>query len=222
MITTTDLYKTYQMGNVAVHALNGVSVSIKEGEFVGISGASGSGKSTLLHMIGLLDRPTSGGISISGLDVIALSDQEKTIFRLERLGFVFQEYALVHELDAFENIALPMMARGETDERISDRVSEMLASVGLQERGKHLPKELSGGEQQRVAIARALVNDPDILLADEPCANLDSTNSKAVLDLIREINQESNQTVLMISHEDWHQQYFDRVIRLKDGEVVEE
>ncbi|MCP1714351.1 putative ABC transport system ATP-binding protein [Methanocalculus alkaliphilus] len=221
MIEVTDLTKTYRMGDVLVHALNGVSIKIGEGEFVGIAGASGSGKSTLFHMIGLLDTPTGGSISISGQNVLRLSDYEKTLFRLEWLGFVFQEYALSLELTAYENVILPLMARGIPEDEMESRALTMLEHVGLGPRADHLPKELSGGEQQRVAIARGLVNDPAILLADEPCANLDSKNSKAVLDLIREINQENNQTVLMISHEDWHQQYFDRLIRLSDGKIVE-
>jgi len=209
------------MGEVFVHALNGVSTTIAEGEFIGITGASGSGKSTLLNMIGLLDLPTSGSVTISGEDVLALSDYERTLFRLEWLGYVFQEYALMHDLTAFENVALPMMARGVPDDEIRDRVLHMLDQVGLRARADHLPKELSGGEQQRVAVARGLVNDPEILIADEPCANLDSENSKAVLDLFAEINRERGQTVLMVSHEEWHLPYFDRVIRLSDGKIVE-
>ncbi|MCQ1538362.1 ABC transporter ATP-binding protein [Methanocalculus taiwanensis] len=221
MIEVADLTKTYRMGDVLVHALNGVSVTIAEGEFIGITGASGSGKSTLLHMIGLLDLPTSGSVTISGEDVTSLSEYERTLFRLEWLGYVFQEYALMHDLTAFENVALPMMARGVPEDEIRDRVLHMLDQVGLRARADHLPKELSGGEQQRVAIARGLVNDPGILIADEPCANLDSENSKAVLDLFAEINRERGQTVLMVSHEEWHMPYFDRVIRLKDGKIVE-
>ncbi|WP_370650837.1 ABC transporter ATP-binding protein, partial [Methanocalculus sp.] len=221
MIEVRDLRKTYRMGDVLVHALNGVSVSISEGEFVGITGASGSGKSTLLHMIGLLDLPSGGSVIISGEDVIALSDYERTLFRLDWLGYVFQEYALMHDLTAFENVALPMMARGVTEDEIRGRVLHMLDQVGLRARADHLPKELSGGEQQRVAIARGLVNDPEILIADEPCANLDSENSKAVLDLFAGINRERGQTILMVSHEEWHLPYFDRVIRMKDGKIVE-
>ncbi|MDO9539613.1 MAG: ABC transporter ATP-binding protein [Methanocalculus sp.] len=221
MIEVRDLQKTYRMGDVFVHALNGVSVSISEGEFVGITGASGSGKSTLLHMIGLLDLPSGGSVTISGEDVIALSDYDRTLFRLDWLGYVFQEYALMHDLTAFENVALPMMARGVTEDEIRGRVLHMLDQVGLRARADHLPKELSGGEQQRVAIARGLVNDPEILIADEPCANLDSENSKAVLDLFAGINRERGQTILMVSHEEWHLPYFDRVIRMKDGKIVE-
>jgi ABC-type antimicrobial peptide transport system, ATPase component len=172
-------------------------------------------------MIGLLDLPTSGSVTISGEDVTALPDYQRTLFRLEWLGYVFQEYALMHDLTAFENVALPMMARGVSEDEIRDRVLHMLDQVGLRARADHLPKELSGGEQQRVAVARGLVNDPEILIADEPCANLDSENSKAVLDLFAEINRERGQTVLMVSHEEWHLPYFDRIIRLKDGKIVE-
>ncbi|MCP1662707.1 MAG: ABC transporter ATP-binding protein [Methanocalculus sp. MSAO_Arc1] len=221
MIRVTDLYKTYQMGEVFVHALNGVSLEIGKGEFVGIAGASGSGKSTLLHMIGLLDVPTSGSVEISETDVFKLPDYEKTLFRLEWLGFVFQDYALSSELTAYENVILPLMARGVSDADMEERALHMLDQVGLLDRALHLPKELSGGEQQRVAIARGLVNEPAILLADEPCGNLDTKNSTIILDLIAEINRESRQTVLMISHEDDHQQYCERVITLSDGEIVE-
>jgi putative ABC transport system ATP-binding protein len=209
------------MGDVSVHALNGVNVEIEDGGFVGITGASGSGKSTLLHMIGLPDTPTSGSITISGEDILKLSLYEKTVYRLEWLGFVFQEYALVQELTAYENVALPMMARGCSEIEINRQVRYLLDSVGLLERSDHLPKELSGGEQQRVAIARGLVNEPSILLADEPCANLDSKNSKAVLELFASINRKRGQTILMVSHEEWHLPYFDRVIRLLDGKIVD-
>ncbi|WP_165077009.1 ABC transporter ATP-binding protein [Methanogenium sp. MK-MG] len=210
------------MGTVEVRAINGVSFSVRKGEFVGITGSSGSGKSTLLHMLALLDPPTEGTITIADRDVISLSEAEKGIFRLSRFGFIFQDYALVPELTAEENVSLVAMARGEEAGSYSRRSRKLLGQVGLGERVAHLPSELSGGEQQRVAIARALINTPEILFADEPCANLDSTNSRAVLDLFREINQRMNLTVIMVSHEDWHMEYFDRVIRLRDGKIEED
>ncbi|WP_048149343.1 ABC transporter ATP-binding protein [Methanolacinia paynteri] len=222
MITAAGVRKVYKMGLVEVHALRGIDVDIEKGEFVGIMGSSGSGKSTLLHMLGLLDRPTEGRISISGRNVLEMSDEEKGRFRLSGFGFIFQDYALVPELTALENVILPAMAAGRLHEECIATGESYLGRVGLGERGGHLPSELSGGEQQRVAIARALVNNPSILFADEPCANLDSANSRTVLDLFREINETMDQTVVMVSHEEWHREYFDRIIRLKDGLVAEE
>jgi len=223
MIECAGLEKVYQMGNVGVRALDGVSLSIGRGEFVGIMGASGSGKSTLLHMLGLLDVPTSGEITLDGIDVNTLNDYEKTMFRLYKLGYVFQDYALVPELTVAENVFLPAMLRNDrTDEEYTAATFDVLDRIGLSDRRWHLPKELSGGEQQRVAIARAVVNRPDILFADEPCANLDTENSRMVLDLFEEINREMHQTIVMVSHEDWHKKYFDRIIRLRDGKIVED
>jgi putative ABC transport system ATP-binding protein len=205
---------------VEVRALDGVDVTIERGEFVGVMGASGSGKSTLLHLLGLLDRPTGGTLIIDGVDVTSLSERQRTLFRLNRLGYVFQDYALVPELTAEENIFLPSKVRGMTVKECTRTCRDILSLVGLKERYNFLPGEMSGGEQQRVAIARALVNNPAILLADEPCANLDSRNSVLILDLIRKLNRELKQTVVMVSHEDWHRQYFDRVLYLKDGKIV--
>ncbi|HNQ30103.1 MAG TPA: ABC transporter ATP-binding protein [Methanolinea sp.] len=223
MIECAGLQKIYQMGNVGVRALDGVSLTIGRGEFVGIMGASGSGKSTLLHMLGLLDVPTSGEITLDGIDVNTLNDYEKTMFRLYKLGYVFQDYALVPELTVAENVFLPAMLRSDrTDEEYTTATFDILDRIGLSDRRWHLPKELSGGEQQRVAIARAIVNRPDILFADEPCANLDTENSRRVLDLFEEINREMHQTIVMVSHEDWHKKYFDRIIRLRDGKIVED
>lgn len=223
MITTRDLKKIYQMGSVEVRTLDGVDLDIKKGEFVGIMGPSGSGKSTLLHMLGLLDIPTSGHISLDGIDVSTLDDYQKTMFRLYKLGYVFQDYALVPELTVAENVSLPAMLRSDrNEEEIRDSTTDILERIGLSDRSHHLQKELSGGQQQRVAIARAIVNRPDILFADEPCANLDTENSTMVLDLFEEINQDMQQTIVMVSHEDWHMKYFHRIIRLRDGKIVED
>ncbi len=222
MIIGRDLKRIYGKGPVQVLALNCVSLEIKKGEFVGIMGASGSGKSTLLHMLGLLDRPTSGSISIDGIDVGTLNERERTLFRLRRLGYVFQDYALVPELNARENVYLPSMVRGMTPNECTMVCSEILDLVGLKGRSHHLPGEMSGGEQQRVAIARALVNKPTILLADEPCANLDSQNSRVVLDLFKKLNGDLRQTIIMVSHEEWHKTYFDRIIYMKDGLIEQE
>ena len=220
MIRGTSLLKIYGKGSVEVRALDGVDLEIKKGEFVGVMGASGSGKSTLLHMLGLLDRPSAGTLMIDGVDVTALSERERTLFRLNRLGYVFQDYALVPELTAEENIYLPSKVRGMTVKECTLACRDILSLVGLKERYNFLPGEMSGGEQQRVAIARALVNSPALLLADEPCANLDSRNSILILDLIRKLNHELRQTVVMVSHEDWHRKYFDRVVYLQDGKIV--
>ena len=223
MIETRNLRKIYQMGNVEVRALDGVDITIGKGEFVGIMGPSGSGKSTLLHLLGLLDIPTGGEIALDGIAVNELTDYEKTMFRLYKLGYVFQDYALVPELTVAENIFLPAMLRGDrTEDEFRAATIDILKRIGLSDRSNHLQKELSGGEQQRVAIARAIVNRPDILFADEPCANLDTENSRMVLDLFEEINREMRQTIVMVSHEDWHRKYFHRIIRLRDGKIVED
>ena len=222
MIIAHDLRRYYGRGAVQVRALDGVSLSIRRGEFVGVMGASGSGKSTLLHLLGLLDRPTSGSLTIDGMDVGALTEQERTKFRLQRLGYVFQDYALVPELTARENVYLPSMARGMTPQECTLLCTEILTVVGLGDRINHLPSQLSGGEQQRVAIARALVNRPALLLADEPCANLDTRNSTVILDLFRKLNHDLRQTIVMVSHEEWHKQYFDRIIAMKDGVIEKE
>jgi putative ABC transport system ATP-binding protein len=221
MIEITDLHKIYRMGNVEVRALDGVTLNIEKGEFLGITGASGSGKSTLLHMLGLLDLPTSGRIVIDGLDTSTLTDYEKTMFRLYKLGYVFQDYALVPDLTVMENVSLPAMLRKDrSEERVKRDSFGILQRIGLCDRREHLPRELSGGQQQRVSVARAMVNKPEILFADEPCANLDSENSRMVLDLFDEINEEMHQTIVMVSHEDWHKEYFHRIVRLKDGKVI--
>lgn len=217
MIRVKDLKRTYVVGKVKVHALRGVSFEVEKGDFLAIMGPSGSGKSTLLHQLGLLDTPTSGEIMIAGIDVISLSEHERTIFRLNQLGYVFQEYAILPELTALENVYLPSMMMGKKREHYLKSSTDILETVGLGDRLHHLPRELSGGEQQRVAVARALVNKPKILFADEPCANLDTESSRQILELFRKLNEELGQTIVMVSHEEWHKKYVDRVIYLKDG-----
>ena len=220
MIAGSSLFKIYGKGSVEVRALDGVDITIGRGEFVGITGASGSGKSTLLHLLGLLDRPTSGSLLIDGVEVSALSEKERTAFRLNRLGYVFQDYALVPELTAEENIFLPSKVRGMTSKECTRACRDILSLVGLKDRVSFLPGEMSGGEQQRVAIARALINNPALILADEPCANLDTKNSIVILELLKKLNHDLRQTVVMVSHEEWHQRYFDRVVTLQDGKIV--
>jgi putative ABC transport system ATP-binding protein len=217
MIEVTNLKKIYLLGQVEVAALRGVSLTIKKGEFVGIMGPSGSGKSTLLHQLGLLDKPSAGHILIDGTDVSQLDDEERTDFRLRHLGYVFQDYALVSELNVMENVAIPAIMQGKPLPDCYSAATRVLAKVGLEKRLDHLVYELSGGEQQRVSIARALVNTPSILFADEPCANLDTENSRTVLELFRAVNRELEQTIVMVSHEQWHMEYFDRIIFIRDG-----
>jgi putative ABC transport system ATP-binding protein len=222
MIVVHDMQKMYLMGTVSVWALRGISFEVKRGELVGVTGPSGSGKSTLLNLIGLLDRPTTGTLTIDGEDVLSLSDEERSQFRLNRLGFIFQEYALVPELTAVENVQLLTLSRGMDETESRKRSVQILERVGLGERLDHLPRELSGGEQQRVAVARALINKPSILLADEPCANLDTENSRNILELFASINREMEQTILMVSHEEWHRDYMEREIHLIDGMIAED
>ncbi|HII98912.1 MAG TPA: ABC transporter ATP-binding protein [Methanoregula sp.] len=219
MIKISDLGKTYRLGVVEVPALRGVSFEIHRGDFIGLMGPSGSGKSTMLHLLGLLDYPTTGTIEIDGIDVSGLDDDERTDYRLRKMGYIFQDYALVAELTVLENVMLTAMAQGKTEAECRLASTNVLSIVGLINRLDHLPKELSGGEQQRVAIARSMVNRPIILFADEPCANLDTANSRAVLDQFRTINEELGQTIVMVSHEEWHKEYFHRVIHLKDGQI---
>ncbi|MDD4483153.1 MAG: ABC transporter ATP-binding protein [Methanoregula sp.] len=217
MIEVSGLKKIYRLGNVEVEALKGISISIQRGEFVGIMGPSGSGKSTLLHQMALLDMPSAGTILINTTDVSHLSDEERTNFRLMNLGYVFQDYALVSELNVQENVALPAIMQGRSLADSYAAAASVLEKVGLAGRLNHLVYELSGGEQQRVSIARALVNKPSIVLADEPCANLDTENSWIVLELFRAVNRDLGQTIVMVSHEPWHQEFFDRIIFIRDG-----
>ncbi|MBU4099293.1 ABC transporter ATP-binding protein [Patescibacteria group bacterium] len=216
VIRVENLKKIYP-GKIPTEAIKGISFVIEKNEFVAIMGRSGSGKSTLLHQLGLLDTPTEGQIFIDDIDVLRFSDSKKTMYRLERLGYVFQEYALIAELTALENVFLPALALGGNQDGYKKRAEEMLAVVGLGERLEHYPNELSGGEQQRVAVARALINRPEILFADEPCANLDSVSSRVVLELFRKLNKELGQTIVMVTHEPEDRKFVDRVILMKDG-----
>jgi len=221
MIKVTDLKKTYP-GKVPVHALKGVSFEIPPGQFVAIMGPSGSGKSTLLHQLALLDEPTSGQILLDRLDVSTLTDRKRTAFRLQHLGYVFQEYALIPELNALENAFLPLMLLGMRRKDYIHTTTELMKKVGIGDRLYHLISELSGGEQQRVAIARALVNKSKILFADEPCANLDTENKGIVLRLLRTLCDELGQTILMVTHEPEQREFTDRVIWFRDGLIEKE
>jgi len=213
------LSRNYGMGAVLVKALNNVSFEIVNGEFVAIMGKSGSGKSTLLHQLGLLDTPTSGQIIFGGNNILELSESSKARFRLSKFGYVFQEYALLPELSALENVYLPAIALGRKEDDYIKAGTEVLEQVGLGNRLDHRPRELSGGEQQRVAIARALINKPEILFADEPTANLDTASTKQILELFQELNKETGPTILMVTHEPDDMNYVSRVVWLKDGEL---
>ena len=216
-----DLKKTYEV-RVPVQALKGVSFQVERGEFVAIMGPSGAGKSTLLHLLALLDPPTSGKIEIDGSDISTLSYHQKTAFRLRELGYVFQEYALLPELNALENVYLPLMLLGTGRKEYVETATGLLQTVGLGQRLHHLVHELSGGEQQRVAVARSLVNKPKVLFADEPCANLDTENKVIVMSLLRRLCNELNQTIVMVTHEMEEREYADRVVWIKDGIIERE
>ena len=218
ILETRDLKKYYGSGDTQVKALDGVDLSIQQGEFVAIVGTSGSGKSTLLHMLGGLDRPTSGTVTVDGKDIFALKDEALTIFRRRKVGFVFQSYNLVPVLSVWENIVLPV----ELDGRNVDEayVEEVIATLGLDKKLRSLPGQLSGGQQQRVAIARALATKPAILLADEPTGNLDSRTSQDVLGLMKVTGQKFAQTMVMITHNEEIAQMADRIVRIEDGRIV--
>ena len=218
ILETRDLKKYYGTGDTQVKALDGVELNIQQGEFVAIVGTSGSGKSTLLHMLGGLDRPTSGTVTVDGKDIFALKDEPLTIFRRRKIGFVFQSYNLVPVLSVWENIVLPV----ELDGRKVDEayVEEVISTLGLEKKLRNLPGQLSGGQQQRVAIARALATKPAILLADEPTGNLDSRTSQDVLGLMKVTGQKFAQTMVMITHNEEIAQMADRIVRIEDGRIV--
>lgn len=218
ILQTQNLKKYYGSGDTQVRALDGVDLSIEQGEFAAIVGTSGSGKSTLLHMLGGLDRPTSGTVMVDGRDIFSLKDEALTIFRRRKIGFVFQSYNLVPVLSVWENIVLPIQLDGnKVDIRY---VNEVVTTLGLEKKLNNLPNQLSGGQQQRVAIARALATKPAILLADEPTGNLDSKTSQDVLGLMKVTGQKFAQTMVMITHNEEIAQMADRIIRIEDGRIV--
>lgn len=216
-----ELSKIYGIGKVSIKALDNISFSVPDGEMLAIMGRSGSGKSTLLRQMGLLDRPSSGSILFNRVEVTKVSEGARSELRLEHMGYVFQEYALLMELTAHQNVYLPGMMLGKNGVDYKERAKELLSLVGLGERTRHYPKELSGGEQQRVAIARALVNNPRVLLADEPCANLDSISSKMVMEALVRLNTELKVTIIFISHDPEDKKYARSLIMLSDGKITE-
>lgn len=218
ILETKDLKKFYGSGETQVHALDGVDLTVEKGEFVAVVGTSGSGKSTLLHMLGGLDRPTSGTVTVDGKELSALKDEELTIFRRRKIGFVFQNYNLVPVLNVYENIVLPIQLDGNREDK--SYIDQIIATLGLESKLQNLPNNLSGGQQQRVAIARALAAKPAIILADEPTGNLDSRTSQDVMGLLKVTSERFHQTIVMITHNEEIAQMADRIIRIEDGQIT--
>lgn len=221
MITAKDIYRTFKTGDVETHVLKGIDISIETGEFVAIMGKSGAGKSTLLYQLSLLDEPTLGSVHIDDIDVLALSEKEKTSFRLNTLGFIFQDYALIPDLSARENVMVPLLMRGLDWESAQGMADGALDSVGLHNKYGNLPNQLSGGEQQRASIARAVAGRPKILFADEPTANLDSVSGTQVIELLGQLHK-NGQTIVMVTHEPEYTAHCTRVIYMEDGKIVRE
>ena len=219
LIELKDVYKIYPMGDETVHALDGVSLSIDQGEFVAIVGSSGSGKSTAMNIIGCLDVPTSGSYHLGGVDVSTMDDDQQAEFRNKMLGFIFQQYNLIPKLSVLENVELPLLYAGVPAEERRDRAIRSLERVGLADKWKHLPSQLSGGQQQRVSIARALAGSPSVILADEPTGALDSRTGREVLSFLKQLNREGD-TVVLITHDNSIAVRADRIIRLQDGRII--
>lgn len=219
LIRVSEVVKTYNLGSVKVRALRGVSLEVRKGDFLLITGRNGSGKSTLLYQMGLLDRPNSGEVRFDGKDVSSARDRYRRFLRLTYLGYIFQNFALISELTALENVMLPAMML-ESKSACRDRAKELLVKVGLGERLNHLALKLSGGEQQKVAIARALINRPHVIIADEPTSNLDSIASLEILEIFQMLNREEGHAIVMVSHEQEDIKYATRHIKLSDGRVV--
>ena len=218
ILRVENLCKVYGSGENEVHALDNVSFSVEKGEFIAIIGPSGSGKSTLLHILGGVDKPTSGKVFMDGKDVYAQNDEQLAIFRRRQVGLIYQFYNLIPTLTTEENIMLPWLLDGRKENR--DKLNEIVNALGLNTRAKHLPGEMSGGQQQRVSIGRALINNPAFVLADEPTGNLDSKTGKEIMDLLKYSNQMFNQTVLLITHDDKIALQTDRIITMRDGNII--
>lgn len=221
-VEVKDVFKTYKRGKAEFHALNGISLSIKEGEFLAVMGPSGSGKSTLLHLIGALDKPTSGEVFIDGVSLSLLGDDALSQIRREKVGFIFQQFNLLPTLTARENILLPLRIAGKSSRETERYADEVIEAVGLTNWSGNLPEEMSGGQMQRVGIARALAIRPSIILADEPTGNLDSKTSEEILNLLKDCQEQFKQTIIMVTHDAKAAAYGDRIIRLKDGQIDEE
>ena len=222
VIWTQDLHKIYKMGTNEVHALRGVSIAIKKGEIVAIMGPSGSGKSTLMNIIGCLDQPTWGTYNLAGKDVSKMSDDELAVIRNRSVGFIFQNFNLLSRTSALDNVVLPLIYAGASVRDRRNKAKEVLGAVGLSDRIDHSPNELSGGQQQRVAIARALVNEPSIILADEPTGNLDSKSGREVMEILKTLNEETGITIILVTHDPRVSEYAQRTLHLFDGKVTQE
>ena len=220
-IEIRDLTKIYGDG-VEVRALDGVDLDIEKGEFIAIIGPSGSGKSTLLNMIGILDTPTSGTILLDGVDITSASQKQRSKMRNQKLGFIFQYHHLLPDFNAIENVMMPLLINGIKKSKAKKIAYEMLDEVGLNDRANHRPNQLSGGQNQRVAIARALANNPDIVIGDEPTGNLDSKSSDVIYDLLRKLNEEHDQTFILVTHDEHMAEKTDRIIKLVDGKIVDD
>jgi putative ABC transport system ATP-binding protein len=219
MITVKNLFKIFTSGDAEIRAVDDVSFTIPEGQFVAITGRSGSGKSTLLYQLGLLDRPTKGSIEIDGIEITTLNDNDQTVLRLHTLGYIFQDYAILPSLTALENVMVPLLMQGFSEKEAKHKASIALTRIGLGERMDNTPGQLSGGQQQRVSIARAIGHNPKIVFADEPTANLDSETSRTVLEAFIELNKEG-QTIIMVTHEPEYAALADRIITLADGKII--
>lgn len=219
IIKVDNIFKTYKLGEVKVPALNGVSLEINEGDFLIITGRNGSGKSTLLRQLALLDRPNAGEIYINGKEVTKMPTKERRAMRLTKLGYIFQEYALIAELTALENVMIPAMML-KSASACRGRAKDLLSKVGLGQKINNLPSQLSGGEQQKVAIARSLINDPKVLFADEPTANLDTMAAKDILRIFKHLNEHDKHTIVMVTHEKDEESYANRIIKLADGKII--
>jgi len=217
MIDARGIKRIFKNGDIETAVLKGVDVRIADGEFVAIMGRSGAGKSTLLYQLSLLDEPTEGVVTINGLDTSTLSQFQKTTYRLKNMGFVFQDYALIPELNAIENVMLPLLMQGLSMQKASARATEKLNMLGLEHRLENMPSQLSGGEQQRVSVARALVHEPHVLFADEPTANLDLEAAREVISILESLSRDHKQTIVMVTHEEEYGKRADRIIRLADG-----
>lgn len=222
VIETRNLTKIYALGGEEVRALDGVDLSVAGGEFLAIFGASGSGKSTLLNMIGALDRPTSGEVILNGENIAKLPDRKLSRIRREKIGFIFQTFNLIPTLNATENVMAPLMPVEPNRRRLEEKAKALLRMVGLGDRMHHRPSELSGGQRQRVAIARSLINEPSIILADEPTGNLDSKTGDEIISIMRSLNEEKKETFIIVSHNPQIASTVDRVIHLRDGKIIKE
>lgn len=220
IIEARNIKKEYRMGETVARVLNSISVQIAQGEFVSIMGPSGSGKSTLLYILGGLDNPTGGSVFMDGEDISKFNDYKKSVMRRRSIGFVFQFYNLIPNLNVEENILLPILLDGKNAKDYKKQLNNILDIVGLADRRKHTPRELSGGQQQRVAIARALINSPEIIFADEPTGNLDSKTGTEIMKLLQEINRESNKTIIMVTHSADAAAYSNRIVSVRDGAIA--